>query len=196
MSAKLRYWLKEIAIIAAVGGLVMVGMQWFQRHQQRGGGGALVVGSEAPAFRADELKTGATVELGKLRGKPVIVSFWATYCGPCKAQIDDLTEVFNEAGDRYAVVTVNKERRSKVTQFAKKRALSFPIVHDTTGRIFGKYQVSSIPMTVIIDRDGKVVHDFVGPADADILREHMETLTQAADATPAAGRASAVASNP
>jgi len=176
-AAKVRYWLKEIVIMAAVFGAVMFVMRTLQMEKQRGGGGDLPVGQPAPTFRLTDATTGAHVALADLKGKPVILAFWGTYCPSCRAELGTLEELHREAGDRYALIALSSEDPRKVRSFAESRGLSFPTVIDGSGSTFSAYRVESIPKTVIIDADGAIVHDFVGEADGDILRDHMARLS-------------------
>lgn len=177
MSPKIRYWLKEIVIMAAVFGAVMLVMRTLQVERQKGGGGDLPVGQAAPAFRLTDAATGAPIALADLKGKPVILAFWGTYCPSCRDELATLEEVHREAQGRYTLVAMSSEDPMKVQRFARSRGLSFPTLIDGTGAIFDAYHVESIPKTVIIDAAGAIVHDFVGEADGDVLRDHMNKLT-------------------
>lgn len=176
-AAKIRYWLKEIVIMAAVFGAVMFVMRTLQVERQRGGGGDLPVGQPAPGFRLTDVATGAPVALSDLKGKPVILAFWGTYCPSCRAELSTLEEIYKEEGGRYALVALSSEDPRKVRSFTRSHGLSFPTVVDGSGDTFAAYKVESIPKTVIIDANGAIVHDFVGEADEDILRDHMAKLT-------------------
>ena len=162
--------------MAAVFGAVMLVMRVVRLEGQRGGGGDLPVGERAPAFRLDDAGSGAPLELASLAGRPVILAFWGTYCPSCRDELPALDAVAREAEGRYAVVSLSAEDPERVRAFLAKRALAFPVLMDLTGATFEAYRVESVPKTVILDRHGAIVHDFTGPADADILREHMERL--------------------
>ncbi|TNF32587.1 MAG: TlpA family protein disulfide reductase [Deltaproteobacteria bacterium] len=176
-AAKVRYWVKEIVIMAAVFGAVMFVMRTIRVEGQRGGGGDLPVGQPAPGFHLTDVATGAPVALSDLKGKPVILAFWGTYCPACREELGALEQIHREAAGRYALVTLSSEDPRKVRAFTQARGLSFQAVVDGSGATFDAYRVQSIPKTVIIDANGAIVHDFVGEADEDILREHMAKLT-------------------
>ena len=178
MSPRVVHWLKEIALMAAIAGGVFLVFDAIQASKQRGGGGALPVGIEAPAFELLPAGGGPAVKLADLNGAPLILTFWATYCGPCKAELPDLEQVHRAAGGRYRVVTLSSERRSTVQRFLSEHAdYTFPVLLDRDGSVFDAYGVESVPTTVIIDRDGRIVHDFSGRADPEILAEHMAKLS-------------------
>ncbi len=172
---------KDLAISALIALLVGAGKQWFQRESQRGGGGALEVGSEAPRFDLTRMSDGRPVTLADLAGKPVILNFWATWCGACVSELPDLQRLQGEAGDGFHLMTVTDEPPSVVRPFLTRRSLDLPVLHDVGGRVARRYGVSRLPTTVIIDARGRVVHDFSGAASLDILRGHVERLQTRAD---------------
>ena len=167
---------KDLAVAALIAVLVVAGMQWSQRESQRGGGGSLTVGSPAPEFALTRMHDGARVGLGELEGKPVVLNFWATWCGACISELPDLQRLQRELGGSFHLVTLTDEPPSVVRPFLARRALDLPVLHDVGGRVAQRYRVTRLPSTVIIDADGRVVHDFVGVASVDILRGHIERL--------------------
>ncbi len=103
---------------------------------------------------------GSQVSLSDLRGKVVLLNFWATWCPPCKAEMPDLEALYREYGKAhdFVVVGVNlQEDQEIIEQFARQAGLSFPILLDTDGKVSGQaYAVRSLPMSMIIDRDGYI----------------------------------------
>ena len=106
-----------------------------------------------PTGSADRLK------LESLRGHPVILDFWATWCGPCQME----APVVNAIGERYkdrglAVVGVNtSDEDGLAAQFIRAKHLAFPVVYDAGNSIAKKYGVTSLPTLVIVSKTGKVV---------------------------------------
>lgn len=174
MNTRAWRWVRELAIIGAVAAAALLFVRWMDVG--RPSGGVLPVGIEAPAFELADVRSGATTRLDSLRGRPVILAFWATHCGPCREELPALERVHREAAGRYAVIGVSSERASTVRGFLAEEGLSFATLSDPRGEVFDAYRVRSIPMTVIIDADGAVVDDFTGPANAATLAEHMERL--------------------
>ena len=178
MSEKVKSILKEIAVTGAVFAVVWFVVSELQIAGQRGGGGALPVGEPAPTFALSEVSTGQTWDLVDLDGKPVILNFWATWCGACRDELPAISALHDEADGRYHVVTVAHQNVRTLQRFVKHRRLSFPVLLDPRGSVHEAYGVHSYPTTVIIDADGRVVHDFVGVASASVLREHMDQLAR------------------
>lgn len=171
-------WAKEIGIAVAVFGAVYLVAGQLQLARQRGGGGALPVGSAAPPFRLTDVTTRETVDLQQLRGKPVILKFWATWCGVCREELDSVNAVAAEAGGRYHLVSIAQDAPAKLARLIAQRRLVFPVLLDGSGRVHRAYKVDSLPTTVIIDAQGQVVHDFAGAADEGVLGEHMAALLE------------------
>lgn len=103
---------------------------------------------------------GSTISLRDLRGKVVLLNFWATWCPPCKAEMPDLEALYREHGIEhdFVVVGVNlQENRETVTKYAGEARISFPLLLDNTGEVSRDYYaVRTLPMSVIIDRDGRI----------------------------------------
>jgi thiol-disulfide isomerase/thioredoxin len=134
----------------------------------QGGGGtsgleSSLVGKPAPDFELD-LLSGERFHLTGHKGKPVVVDFWATWCGPCVQTIPHLAQLHRDsAAGGFDVVAVNLEETPEAIRALLKRLkLDFPVALDRDGAIAARYGVSAIPQTLVIDRDGKVVRHFVG----------------------------------
>ncbi len=115
----------------------------------------------APGFVLPELGrdgelTGAMVDLGELRGRVVLLDFWAEWCGPCREALPWLGELQERFGDRGLTVLSVKTDGDDLGRAAKAlRATRFPLVLDEHG-VAGRYQVTVIPHMVLVDRDGIV----------------------------------------
>ncbi|GAB4358404.1 MAG: TlpA disulfide reductase family protein [Gammaproteobacteria bacterium] len=118
---------------------------------------ALKENSPAPDF-ALKSRSGPNVRLSELRGQVVMINFWATWCGPCRQEmplLESLYKRYRKLG--FTLLGVNVEENSRPAErFLKDVPVSFPILYDNRNEVSKLYQVSGMPSTVIIDRDGKV----------------------------------------
>jgi cytochrome c biogenesis protein CcmG/thiol:disulfide interchange protein DsbE len=132
-------------------------------------GYALRKGSEAPAFRLAAL-AGGQGELAALRGKLVVLNFWATWCPPCVAEMPSLERLHRTLGpEGVAVVTVaTDEGDEDVRQFVSGRGLTMPVLRDPGGHLASEaYHTTGYPETFVLDRKGVLLEHVVGPVEWD-----------------------------
>ena len=133
---------------------------------------SVVVGDLAPDFQLEDTK-GNKVTLSDLRGKVVLVNFWATWCPPCLEEMPSM-ERLNEviAGDDFVMLAVNAEEngRSVVPAFLEKTPYTFPILYDDKGVVQKRYGVFKFPESFIIQKDGTVAEKIIGPLDWSSLK--------------------------
>lgn len=120
--------------------------------QQQG----LPIGSTAPDFKLTTLD-GGMVELSKLRGKPVFIDFWATWCGPCRRALPHTQKLAEKYGKDAYILAINlKEDKETVRKFLVQNNYTFTVPMDTNGAVGTAYRVRGIPHFVLIDAEGKV----------------------------------------
>lgn len=130
-----------------------------------------LVGKEAPNFTLSDL-SGKSFNLSKLRGKVVVIDFWASWCGPCRETMPHVEKLHREFKDKGLVVLgINDEDIDDAKQFVQKNGYTFPMLIDVESAVSGLYGVNSIPQTLIIDRDGKIFAHFYGSGEEENLRE-------------------------
>lgn len=129
-------------------------------------------GDMAPNFTV-EMLDGSKIELSSLRGKVVLISFWATWCPPCRQELAHLQEgvIDHFAGRDLVVLPISRgEERKTVEAFLKKMDYTFDVGLDKSQEIYRRYATNYIPRSVVVGKDGKVVYVAVG-YDAQIAKE-------------------------
>jgi thiol-disulfide isomerase/thioredoxin len=139
------------------------------------------IGSVAPDFKARNLVTGEALPLSSQRGKIVILTFWASWCGPCRRELPILEKAQMAVGkDRLTVFAVSFKESPDREREIKKLASTWHInvIEDNNGWIAGHYGITSIPHLFLIDRDGKVVASHLGYGDRS-LEELVDDINHA-----------------
>ncbi len=154
--------MKKLLFLLVLVGLVTPAFGWGDRPEQRPG--LVAVGSPAPDFTLENMQ-GEKVSLSQLRGKVIIVNFWATWCPPCKAEMpsmETLYQTFKEDDLVLLAINVEKDGRKAVTRFLQESPYSFPILLDSEAQVQNLYGVFQFPESFIIDRNGIVVKKVIG----------------------------------
>ena len=124
-------------------------------------GARLAAGERVPApeFELPTLDGSDTLSLSSLRGKPVVLNFWASWCEPCKEEAPALQEVWQENRERgLVVVGVNfDDFQADARRFVEDAGVTFPLVRDRSGELIGRYGSYGVPVTYVIDRQGRIV---------------------------------------
>ncbi len=142
------------------------------------GGAQAQVGKPAPAFSLKD-KDGKTITLESLKGKVVVLNFWATWCPPCRAEIPAFKSAYGkyrEKGVEIVGVSLDHNGWEVITPFVKQKQIEYPVVLGGAeiARAYGNIQ--SIPTTIIIDRSGKIVDSHVGAMTETALVKSFEKL--------------------
>jgi cytochrome c-type biogenesis protein len=124
----------------------------------------LDVGSLAPNFETTT-ETGDSLTLSDLRGKVLLLNFWATWCGPCRVEMPAFEQAYTARGDEgFTVVAVNVEESAEAIEgFRDEYGLTFPLALDEQGAVNRLYGVTSYPSTFVIDREGVIRARYFGP---------------------------------
>ena len=144
-----------------------------------------LIGRAAPAFRLIPLDGGDPLTLQSLRGRAVVVNFWATWCVPCVAEHAALVQAAQSSGTRVAFVgVVYQDQDSEVRAFLRQRGASYPMAMDPDGRAAIAYGVYGVPETFFISADGIIVNKQTGPLTAARLQQLLAELARPADRGP------------
>lgn len=139
-----------------------------------------LVGESAPDFRIQDL-AGRTFHLAEHRGEVIVLDFWASWCSPCLKTMPLVDEVVREFSDRgVRLLAVNMEEQpAAIRSTLELHQMDVPVVLDRDAVVAARYAVTSIPQTVVIDRDGNVARLFVGggPKLVEPLRRALQELT-------------------
>jgi peroxiredoxin/outer membrane lipoprotein-sorting protein len=132
--------------------------------------GATLVNRPVPDL---ELKTleGDRVQLAALRGRPVLLNFWASWCGPCRTELPGLIRIYKDYKDSGLVVLgIDDEPAATARNFVRKTGMSFPTLEDPDRKAHKMFAVRAIPTIFLVDAQGKVVRFFRGTRDESALR--------------------------
>lgn len=134
-------------------------------------------GEKAPDFTLNDLD-GKAVSLSDFRGKVVLISFWASWCGPCRVEIPHMIKVYDELHDQgFEILAVNlRENESTVAKFAKAAKMDFPILLDRDGTVSAAYYARGIPTSVFVDRKGIIGYAHTGALSEKRLRQYIDPL--------------------
>jgi len=163
--------------IAAVVGLLALLVWKLAFGDGQGAAGSLAKGENpvAPAFTLSRLDAAdGKVSLADLKGKPVVVNFWASWCIPCKDEAPALQKTYERYRKQGLVVlgVDAQDFRQDAKRFAKRFGITYPIVYDGSGSTLGKWGVTGFPETFFVDRSGRLVGERIqGGIDLERNRE-------------------------
>jgi peroxiredoxin len=120
---------------------------------------------------------GKAWNLKSLRGKVVLVNFWATWCPPCRKEIPDLIALYHRFKDQgFLVLGISDEEAGKVTPFADSQKIAYPVLLDPGRAVNERFRIKGIPKSFVYDRDGKIVAQSI---DMRTQKQFLEMLSRA-----------------
>ena len=136
---------------------------------------------QVPDFTVYDVQ-GNAVKLSDYFGKPIVLNFWASWCGPCKMEMPDFNEKYLELGQNVQFLMINltdgtSETVETASSFIAAQGYSFPVLYDTTGEAANTYGIYSIPTTIFIDAQGYGVAQATGAISGDTLQKGIDMIT-------------------
>ncbi len=138
--------------------------------------------TDAPDFTVFDA-VGEPVKLSEMRGKPVVLNFWASWCSPCRGEMPEFERLYQESGGEIVFMMVDlvdgrRETKAKGARYIEEQGFTFPVYFDTEQDAAIRYGVSSIPRTIFIDREGKIITAATGSMDGRTLQKGIELIEQ------------------
>lgn len=126
-------------------------------------------GALAPDFILESLDEGDELRLSDFRGSPVVINFWATWCKPCRKEMPQFVQAYDELKDEgLVIIAINQQEGRGIAQpFAEDFGMDFPIAIDRDGDVADRYRLLGLPTTYFIGRDGVIRSVFTGPFEAE-----------------------------
>jgi cytochrome c biogenesis protein CcmG/thiol:disulfide interchange protein DsbE len=170
MTGRLKLGAQALAV--GLVALLLALLVWKLAH---GSGNEAKVGKAAPNFTLNRIDKSGTLQLASLRGKVVVLNFWASWCYPCKQEAPALAAAATRYGDRVVVLGVDvNDFAGDARKFARKYGLRYPLVHDNHNVTSPKYGLTGLPETFFIDRSGKLVEHVPGEVKATDIQDGVE----------------------
>jgi cytochrome c biogenesis protein CcmG/thiol:disulfide interchange protein DsbE len=169
--------LGALAVLAFAAAIALFVWAWTNTQGDEQSGDNVRVGREAPDFTLPDLN-GNRVALSDHRGQVVLINFWATWCPPCRVEMPEFEAVYREYRDEgFEILGVDqREPVELVEEFVTERGFSWIFLLDEDFDVSREYAATSIPKSILVDRDGTVVQIWTGPLTRSTLEHHLAEL--------------------
>jgi cytochrome c biogenesis protein CcmG, thiol:disulfide interchange protein DsbE len=136
-----------------------------------------LIGRAAPGFVLREVGTGQPISIDQYRGKPLVINFWATWCGPCYEEHPVLVANARALQPQVQFIgVVFQDSEQKIQQFLNERGTAYPTVVDEAGKTAIAYGVGGVPETFFLDGAGNIVAKFSGALSTEMLQENLQKV--------------------
>jgi len=133
-----------------------------------------MIGRPAPTFTLRALGGGEPVSLAALRGRPVVINFWATWCVPCYEEHAVLVAAAREAGDSVQFLgVIYEDDADRVADFLSRQGSAYPSLMDDDGKTAMAYGIYGVPETFFVDAQGRIAAKYTGPLHREALAENL-----------------------
>jgi cytochrome c biogenesis protein CcmG/thiol:disulfide interchange protein DsbE len=167
-----KFFLALAVVFALVGYAFYVSKPFSHKKEEKA-----AVGFYAPSFTLTGMD-GKEYHLSTIK-KPVIVNFWASWCGPCRAETPDLIRLYKKYNGKFEILAVNvtvNDKEENAKKFARFFDMKFPVLLDRSGDITEKYQVLGFPTNYFINKDGKIIYIANGMLQPDELETKVRQM--------------------
>ncbi|MCT2537429.1 thiol-disulfide oxidoreductase ResA [Aquibacillus koreensis] len=169
-----RFFFRSIILIVLLAALVFALVSNLTKDKA-----AIGVGDEAPSFQLKQINNdGQPLHLDELKGKGIMLNFWATFCKPCEQEMpymESLYPKYKEQGVEIVAVSVDFTELV-IEQFVERHNLTFPILHDNTEQVRDLYNVGPLPTTYFINAEGEVVELVSGQLTLEDLEGYLQQI--------------------
>ncbi|WP_394237307.1 thiol-disulfide oxidoreductase ResA [Niallia oryzisoli] len=170
---KRRFWIRTVILSLLVSAVGFSLYANFKKDKVQ----KVEVGEIAPDFTLVDLN-GEKHQLSDYRGQGVFLNFWGTFCKPCEEEfpyIDNQYKHFKDKGVQVLAVNVG-ETEFAVKKFVERLELTFPVVIDKTGEVQTTYGINPLPISFLIDKNGKVLKAHTGQLTEEVIQEYMKQI--------------------
>lgn len=136
----------------------------------------------APSFSLQSLDGKTTYEVGGKRDKPLMINFWASWCGPCNKEAPDLVKLYEKYGEQFDLYAVNitpGDNMKNINAFVERHKLPFPVLLDMKGEVTDLYRIQPIPTSFLVDTNGVIQEMFYMETYASLERKILKMISLA-----------------
>lgn len=137
-------------------------------------------GNHAPNFTLESLE-GESITLSELKGKPIFINFWASWCDPCKLEMPHIQAAYDQYGDQIQFIMINAievDSLEDVQSYLNEAGLDFPVYPDHKDVVHQKYQVNGWPTSFFINRNGRIVEIVMGTMTKEKLNRSINMILE------------------